>query len=62
MKKIDISGPKGNAVSMIATAKSLCKQLNMEESVLDDMRSGDYDNLLEVFEDAFGDYVELVGS
>tara|TARA_B110000977_G_scaffold199566_1_gene287314 strand:- start:2094 stop:2309 length:216 start_codon:yes stop_codon:yes gene_type:complete len=57
---IDLTGPDGNAFSLLAAASSLCKQLGYHaEPVLDDMKSGDYENLLEVFDKHFGDFVTL---
>ena len=48
---IDLTGPQGNAFYILGVAKSLCKQLDFNESfVLNEMKSGDYDNLIEVFD------------
>ena len=57
---IDLTGPQGNAFSLMSYAKSLSKQLNKDwESIRLEMMSGDYEHLLEVFEDNFGSFVTL---
>ena len=60
---IDLQGPQGNAFALIATAEDLLSQLNQThlfEMMRTEMMSGDYDNLIGIFEKNFGDYVELV--
>lgn len=61
---IDLSGPQGNAFFLLGTAKKLMVNLQFSpeqvEKVLDEMKSGDYNNLCNVFEKNFSDYVELV--
>ena len=62
MKTVDISGPDGNAFVILGIAKSLSKQLELDAMVImDEMQAGDYENLLDVFDDYFGDYVQLEG-
>jgi len=57
---IDLTGPDGNAFALLATAKNLSKQLGYSfQEVQDKMTSGDYENLIEVFDSYFGDYVIL---
>jgi len=57
---IDLTGPQGNAFFLLGTAKKFCQQLGYHDKpVLDDMRAGDYENLIEVFEKHFGDHVIL---
>ena len=59
--EIDISGPAGNAYVLLGYAQSYCKQLNISpEPIIERMRAGDYENLLKVFDDEFGEYVNLV--
>lgn len=61
MKKIDVSGPDGNAFALIAYAKNLAKQLELDPNEIQaEMMAGDYENLLDIFEENFGDYIELV--
>jgi hypothetical protein len=58
--EIDLTGPQGNAFYILGVAKSLCKQLDFNESfVLNEMKSGDYDNLIEVFDKKFGSVVTM---
>ena len=58
--EIDLTGPQGNAYFLLGTAKNLAKQLELNGSeILDEMRSGDYENLLEVFDRHFGSFVTL---
>tara|TARA_R100000455_G_C6159733_1_gene45506 strand:+ start:293 stop:526 length:234 start_codon:yes stop_codon:yes gene_type:complete len=60
---IDLDGPDGNAFVLMATAKRFAKQLCYEDieinSMLEDMKSSDYENLLKVFDKHFGDFVIL---
>jgi len=60
---IDLSGPRGNAFSLMATAEDLLRQLGKRgesDGIQKQMMSGDYNNLLRVFEENFGDYVTLI--
>jgi hypothetical protein len=57
---IDLTGPQGNAFFLLGTASNLAKQLGLNsEEILEEMKSGDYENLLEVFDGYFGDIVTL---
>ncbi len=57
---IDLDGPSGNAYVLLATASSFARQLGLDEKLIsEEMRSGDYENLLEVFDGYFGDFVIL---
>jgi hypothetical protein len=57
---IDLTGPQGNAFFLLGTAQQLCRQLGLDgNSIIDEMKSGDYDNLIEVFDRNFGDFVIL---
>lgn len=57
---IDLTGPDGNAFALIAYATRFSRDLNQDsDELLKNMRSGDYEHLLEVFDDAFGDFVIL---
>ena len=58
--EIDLTGPQGNAFYLLGTARNLAKQLGLDaEAICDEMRSGDYENLLEVFDKNFGMIVTL---
>jgi len=57
---IDLTGPDGNAFVLLGYAKNFCKQLKMQYGpIADEMTSGDYEHLLEVFEKNFGSFVTL---
>lgn len=58
--EIDLSGPDGNANVLLAAAKRFCRDLGIEaEPILQEMRNGDYEHLIEVFEREFGAFVTL---
>jgi hypothetical protein len=58
--EIDLTGPQGNAFFLLGTAQRLSKQLGFDtETVLSEMQSGDYENLIEVFDSYFGSVVTL---
>lgn len=58
--EIDLTGPQGNTFFLLGTANNLAKQLGLNSSkILDEMQSGDYDNLVEVFDREFGSFVTL---
>ena len=57
---IDLTGPQGNAFYLLATAGRYARQLGISESVvINEMQAGSYENLIEVFDRYFGDYVIL---
>jgi hypothetical protein len=57
---IDLSGPEGNAYVLLGLAKKLGKQLEKDHvEIIARMTSGDYENLIKVFEAEFGDIVTL---
>tara|TARA_Y100000389_G_scaffold96128_1_gene92776 strand:+ start:61 stop:276 length:216 start_codon:yes stop_codon:yes gene_type:complete len=57
---IDLTGPAGNAFSLLGQASKLAKQLEFDKSeILKEMQSGDYENLISVFDKYFGNYVIL---
>ena len=59
-REIDLTGPDGNAFALLGYAKKYAKQLEIDsQPILDDMMSGNYEHLLEVFEENFGSFVTL---
>ena len=57
---IDLTGPDGNAFALLGFAKNFANQLKLDFSVInDEMTSGDYENLIEVFDKYFGSFVIL---
>ena len=58
--EIDLTGPEGNAYSLMGYAKKFARQLDIDSKpIIEDMMSGDYEHLLEVFEEHFGSVVTL---
>lgn len=58
--ELDLTGPDGNAFALCGHARSLAKNLGLDPApIIKDMTSSDYEHLLEVFEQHFGDYVIL---
>jgi len=58
--EIDLTGPQGNAFFLIGTAGNLAKQFGMDsKKITSEMMSGDYENLIEVFDREFGSVVTL---
>ena len=57
---IDLTGPDGNAFALMGYAKRFAGQLNMNsKDIINEMMSGDYENLVQVFDKYFGDFVVL---
>ena len=57
---IDLTGPDGNAFALMGYARQFAKQLGLDsEEIISNMTSGDYENLLEVFDENFGSFVIL---
>ncbi len=60
---IDLTGPDGNAFNLLAKAERWSRELNYSkeqtDKILEEMKSGDYDNLVETFDKYFGDMVIL---
>ena len=60
--EIDLTGPDGNAYALMAYAKRFATQLGWKDkgsALINEMMSGDYEHLLEVFDNAFGEFVIL---
>lgn len=57
---IDLDGPQGNAFFLLGTAQTLAKTLMLDgDSIQEEMKSGDYEHLIETFDKYFGDLVDL---
>jgi hypothetical protein len=57
---IDLTGPDGNAYALLAYAKRFAQQLDLDfNQIKDEMTSGDYENLIQVFDNNFGKFVIL---
>lgn len=58
--EIDLTGPDGNAFNLIAIAGRLAEQLDLnKKKIQSEMMSGNYENLLKVFDKHFGEFVTL---
>ena len=60
---IDLTGPQGNAFYLLGTASKLCKQIGISSSrtkeIMDEMKSSDYENLIQLFDKYFGKLIDL---
>ena len=64
---IDLTGPDGNAFAqpgnafaLMGYAKQFARQLGLDSNkIINEMTSGDYEHLLEVFDKNFGSFVIL---
>ena len=57
---IDLTGPDGNAFTLIATARDLARKIGKDgEAIVEEMMAGDYEHLLFVFDREFGSFVIL---
>ena len=61
---IDLQGPMGNAFALMGYADDFLRQMGRRHefnAMRTEMMSGDYNNLIRIFEENFGEYVTLVG-
>ena len=57
---VDLTGPDGNAYSLLARARSYAQQLDLNDvAIIKDMMSKDYEHLVLVFDNHFGQFVIL---
>ena len=60
---IDLDGSQGNAFVLLGTAQQILQNSRMDKDttkvVLDEMKSGDYVNLIKTFDKYFGTVVTL---
>lgn len=55
---IDLTGPQGNAFVLLGMAKGWARQLGLDFDIIqEEATSGDYENLLQVLDGYFGDFV-----
>jgi hypothetical protein len=58
--EIDLTGPDGNAFTLIGIAGNLAKQLYLDKKTIQsEMMSGDYEHLVNTFDKHFGEFVTL---
>ena len=62
---LDLSSSYGNAFTLLATANRYATKMGLDEEqklkIISEMQSGDYNNLVKVFDKYLGDHVELLG-
>ena len=57
---IDLTGPQGNAFFLLGQAGQYARDLGLDgDQIITEMKLGDYENLVAVFDRYFGDYVIL---
>ncbi len=57
---IDLTGPDGNAFALMGYVQNFSKQLGIDSKpIIEEMMSGDYENLIQVFDEHFGKFVIL---
>jgi len=57
---IDLTGPDGNAYVLLGKAKDLARQLELDAAkICNEMTTGDYENLISVFDKYFGHIIVL---
>ena len=57
---INLDGPQGNANVLMGIAMNLANQVGLDgDKIIMEMRSGDYINLVKIFDKYFGKYVIL---
>ena len=55
---VDISGEQGSEQNLLALSTSFAKPDH--EDIVRDMNSGDYEHLVNVFDDHFGHFITLI--
>jgi hypothetical protein len=60
VRVIDLTGPEGNAFYLMAYANKNARKIGLVgASVIEEMKQGNYEHLVETFDRYFGDYVIL---
>ena len=58
--EIDLTGPQGNAFYLMGLASQLSKKMGLDkDEIIAEMRSSNYENLINVFDRHFGNIVIL---
>ena len=59
---LDLKGPDGNAFNLLAIAKDLSHSNKFNwDDIYTELTSGDYNNLITVIENYFGDQITFLG-
>jgi len=62
-QEINLSGREGGTFFLVGCAMKWCRQLKLDPGpILADATSGDYEHLLRVLDDHFGQYVDFCRS
>jgi hypothetical protein len=57
---IDLNGPQGNAFFLLGMAEKWGLQMGLDtDEIKEEMTSGDYENLIQVFDSYFGSICDL---
>ena len=57
---IDLTGPDGNAFTLMGMASNFARQIGKDgKAIVEEMKMGDYEHLLSVFDREFGHFVIL---
>ena len=60
---LDLTSSDGNAFTLLATANRYATKMGLDDEeklkIISEMQSGDYNNLVKVFDKYFGDHVRL---
>lgn len=57
---IDLTGPDGNAFALLGYALRFARKMDLDyQTIYKEMTSSDYENLVQVFDSYFGEFVIL---
>ena len=58
---IDLTGPDGNVFVLMGKAKGFARDLGLDgDEIINEMKSSDYENAVQVFDNYFGSFVTLL--
>ncbi len=58
--ELDLTGPDGNAYVLLGLVRGFAEAIGIDpEPIREDMQSGDYEHLVDVFDREFGHFVTL---
>ena len=58
---IDLTGPDGNVFVLMGYAIRYARQLDLDgDKIINEMKSSDYENAVQVFDNYFGSFVTLL--
>ena len=58
---IDLTGPDGNVFVLMGRAMQYVRQLDLDgDKIINEMKSSDYENAVQVFDKYFGSFVTLL--